>query len=240
MNVALYARVSTDEDRKLQDPEVQLRVLRKYAELRGFVIAREFKEYRSGMDDNREVLAEMLRQAELERKPFEAILVFKTDRLTRKAYTLFEIFKRLKAANVTMISVEESMDTSSMYSEGMMLMLGIVAGWEREGIVQRINAGVQRAKKQGTKSGKPFGRPRRGNESKGPRKNAPELQQVLSLLAEDPEISQAEISRRTGIPRTTLLRYMTDWAVQNQGVAEYISKRQKKEDDRKLQFMGKV
>ena len=66
-----------------------------------------------------------------------------------------------------------------------------------------------------------------------------ELQQVLSLLAGDPEISQAEISRRTGIPRTTLLRYMSDWAVQNQGVAEYISRRKKREDDRKLQFMGR-
>ena len=237
MNVALYARVSTVG--KDQDPETQLRVLRKYAELREFVIAREFVEYKSGMDDNRQVLAEMLRQADLERKPFDAIVVFKTDRLTRKAYTLFDIFKRLKAAKVTMISVEESLDTSSMYSEGMMLMLGIVAGWERDGIVQRINAGVQRAKKTGTKSGKPFGRPRRGNEVKGSRKDVPQLQQVLALIAEDSEISQAEISRRTGIPRSTLLRYMSDWAVQNEGVAEYITKRQKNGDDRKLQFMGR-
>jgi DNA invertase Pin-like site-specific DNA recombinase len=231
MRAAIYARVSTDEDRKLQDPESQLRVLRKYAEIREFEITREFVEYKSGMDDNRQVLAEMLRQAELERKPFDAIIVFKTDRITRKAYTLFDVFKRLKAAKVTMISVEESLDTSSMYSEGMMLMLGIVAGWEREGIVQRINAGVQRAKKQGTRSGKPFGRPRRGTETKGARKEVPDLHKILEIIRSEPSVSQAELSRRTCIPRSTLLRYLSDWAVQNEGVAEYISKHKKNGDD---------
>jgi len=208
MKVALYARVSTNEDRKLQDPETQLIPLRKYAEARGFEVVREFKEFKSGMDDDRPKFKEMLRQAELERKPFQVIIVFKTDRLTRKSYTLFEVFKRLKAAGVTLISMEESLDTSSMYSEGMMLMLGIIAGWERENIMQRVRAGVARAKQSGTKSGRPFGRPLRGYEVNVTRRKRVPVEEIARVVREEPRISQVKLAERLGIPRSTLQEYL--------------------------------
>ncbi len=41
----------------------------------------------------------------------------------------------------------------------MFQMLGVFAEFEREIIAERIHAGLARAKEQGTKSGKPIGRP---------------------------------------------------------------------------------
>lgn len=73
-------------------------------------------------------------------------------------------------------------------------MLGIVAGWEREGIVERINAGMHRAKVKGTRSGKSIGRPRIGI-------NTAELERILS---EQPSISQKRLAELLGIPRSTL------------------------------------
>jgi DNA invertase Pin-like site-specific DNA recombinase len=231
MRVALYARVSTEDEEKAgsdgkkvkrQDPENQLQPLRLYCQARGFEIVEEFQERRSGMDDDRPVLREMMRQAELDRKPFHAIIVFKTDRLTRKGYTLFELFSRLKKAGVTFISMEESLDTSSIYSEGIMLILGLVAGWEREGLVQRVRAGVKKAQLHGTKSGKPIGRP--------PVKI--DTTEIEKLLKVDPKISQRNLANKLKITRPVLARFLAKEAAQNPRVAEYLTRASKSRDER--------
>jgi DNA invertase Pin-like site-specific DNA recombinase len=233
MKVALYARVSTEDYElagekkvKRQDPEAQLIPLRKYCEARGFEVAAEFKESKSGMDDDRPELKEMLRQAELERKSFQAIIVFKTDRLTRKGYTLFEIFKRLKAAKVTFISMEESLDTSSIYSEGIMLILGLVAGWEREGLVQRVRAGVKKAQLHGTKSGRPIGRPN----------VKVDLVRLERLIILDQKISQRCLADNLGVTRPVLARFLKKEAARNPRVSDYLTRTSKTGDERKEVF----
>lgn len=205
LKAALYTRVSTAESRDLQDPETQLVKLRQFAQFRDYEIHKEYVEYASGCDDDRPVLKEMLRDAR--RGAFKTILVFRIDRLSRSTYKLFSIMQDLKDWHVNVVSVTESLDTEPRLSEGIFLMLGIVAGWEREGIVERINAGVQRAKLKGTRSGKPIGRPRRGFEAKG-RKKPISPEQLAHARTENPTISQAELARRLGIPRTTMQRYL--------------------------------
>jgi predicted site-specific integrase-resolvase len=49
---AIYARVSTDENR--QDPETQLRELRDFAERRGFEVVGEYIDHASGKTEERE------------------------------------------------------------------------------------------------------------------------------------------------------------------------------------------
>lgn len=202
---ALYARVSTAESKDLQDPEAQLIKLRQFAQFRDLEISKEYVEYASGCDDDRPVLKELLRDAK--RGEFRTILVFKIDRLSRSTYKLFGVMQDLKDWRVNVISVTEGLDTESRLSEGIFLMLGIVAGWEREGIVERINAGVQRARLKGTRSGKPIGRPRRGYESKE-RKKPISPEQLAHARQENPVISQAELARILGVPRSTLQRYL--------------------------------
>jgi len=217
LKAALYARVSTAESRELQDPETQLIKLRQYAQFREFEISKEYIEYASGCDDDRPVMKELLHDAK--QGKFRTILVFRIDRLSRSTYKLFSVMQDLKDWHVNVISVTEGLDTESRLSEGIFLMLGIVAGWEREGIVERINAGVQRAKLKGTRSGKPIGRPKRGYESKG-RKKPITMEQLAHARQDNPLISQAELARKLGIPRSTLQRYLK--AAQNQGEVPFI------------------
>jgi putative DNA-invertase from lambdoid prophage Rac len=195
MKAALYARVSTAESKDLQDPESQLIKLRQYAEFRDLGIHKEYIEYASGCDDDRPVLKEMLNDAK--KGGFKTILVFRIDRLSRSTYKLFSVMQDLKDWHVNVISVTEGLDTESRLSEGIFLMLGIVAGWEREGIVERINAGVQRARKNGTKSGRPIGRPR---------KPFPETK-ANQLLEGNPGISNSELARLLGVSRSRVIRY---------------------------------
>ena len=197
MKAALYARVSTAESKDLQDPESQLIKLRQYAQFRDFEVPKEYVEYASGCDDDRPVLKELLKDAK--RGEFRTILVFRIDRLSRSTYKLFAVMQDLKDWHVNVISVTEGLDTESRLSEGIFLMLGIVAGWEREGIVERINAGVQRAKKNGTRSGRPIGRPKRIiNRS-----------QIMQSLSEYPNISISQLAKINGIPRSTLQNYLS-------------------------------
>ena len=126
-------------------------------------IYHEFKEYASGTDDNRPVLRQMLDEAK--KGKFDCIIVFRIDRLTRSPLKLLLILEELqdprtKKYNVNLISATEGVDMSSRLSEGMLLMLGIFAKMERDGIEERVRSGMDRAKRYGTKSGMPIGRPR--------------------------------------------------------------------------------
>jgi len=196
LKTALYARVSTAESKDLQNPEVQLTKLKLYAQFRELEVFKEYIEYASGCDDDRPVLKEMLRDAK--QGKFKTILVFRIDRLSRSTYKLFSIMQDLKDWHANVVSVTEGLDSESRLSEGIFLMLGIVAGWEREGSVERINAGVQRAKKTGTRSGKPIGRPRRHI-------NRAEMERILR---EEPTISQKQLAIKLGVPRSTMQGYL--------------------------------
>lgn len=198
LNAALYARVSTAESKDLQDPETQLIKLRLYAEFRELDVFKEYVEYASGCDDDRPVLKELLRDAR--QGKFKTILVFRIDRLSRSTYKLFSIMQDLKDWKVNIVSVTEGLDTESRLSEGIFLMLGIVAGWERDGIVERINAGMERARRNGTKSGRPIGRPR---------KTFPKAE-ADQLLAGNPSLSNSELARLLDVSRSRVIRYRAE------------------------------
>lgn len=207
MRTALYARVSTSEKEDLQDPETQLVALRDYCRFRQWDIYREYKEHASGVDDNRQVLRNMLDDAKAGR--FDYILVFRIDRLTRSPLKLLLILEELqdpktKRYLVNLVSATEGVDTSSRLSEGMLLMLGIFAKMERDGIQERVQAGMDRAKRYGTKSGKPIGRPK----AKIPWDRVDRFvkENMHYTRCGDYPPSIAEISRGLGIPRATLQR----------------------------------
>ena len=55
---------------------------------------------------------------------------------------------------------QQGIDTTTPAGKALFQMCGVFAEFERAMIVERVKAGLQRAKAQGTKSGKPIGRPR--------------------------------------------------------------------------------
>ena len=151
MKLALYARVSTSG--KGQDLETQLIPLREYAERRGD----SFEVYSdagvSGSKDRRPALDRLMTDARLRR--FEAVVVARFDRFARSTKHLVEALDEFRDLKIAFISLNESIDTGSPIGRVVFTILAAVAQLERDIIIERINAGLERAKKQNKTLGPP-------------------------------------------------------------------------------------
>lgn len=157
MKIAIYARVSTDG----QSVNAQLSELRDVAERRGWQIVQEYSDKGiSGAKgrDQRPALDAMLKAAT--RGEFDAVAAWSVDRLGRSLQHLVAGLGDLQAAGVGLYLHKQGLDTSTPSGRAMFGMLGVFAEFEREMISERVRAGIKNAKSKGTKTGKPFGRPR--------------------------------------------------------------------------------
>jgi DNA invertase Pin-like site-specific DNA recombinase len=84
------------------------------------------------------------------------------DRLGRSLRDLLAFLEAIHGANVDLFLHQQGLDTTSPAGRAMFQMLGIFAEFERSVVVARVHAGLARARTTGTKSGKPFGRPKVG------------------------------------------------------------------------------
>lgn len=158
--VALYARVSTGE----QTAENQIAALREYARAQGFEIFGEFVDVQSGAEVFRDRDSEHSKLLDLAlriRPPFRAILVWKIDRFARSVSHLSRTLEDLERAGVEFLAVTQNIDTSRPEGKLVFHILSAVAEFERKIIADRVKAGLERAKRKGTRSGRPIGRPRK-------------------------------------------------------------------------------
>jgi len=150
--VALYARVSTSNGQ--QDPEMQLRELREYAERRGWQIAEEYiDEGVSGSKDSRPALNRLVNDAH--RRRFEAVLVWRFDRFARSVSHLLRALENFQALGVDFVSLSENVDTSTPTGKMVFTVLGAVAELERSLIIERVKAGLRNARSKGKRLGRP-------------------------------------------------------------------------------------
>ena len=152
--VALYARVSTDD--KDQDPETQVYALKDYCERREWVIEGEpYIDYASAKDLARREAWRLLMQ-DASRREFDLVLVYRLDRAFRTVRDGVLALDQLKHCGVGFASISEPfIDTTSPMGE---LMFTISAAWAQlEGAIisQRVRAGMDRAKAQGVRIGRP-------------------------------------------------------------------------------------
>ena len=70
-------------------------------------------------------------------KKVQAVIVAKLDRLTRSVKDLCELLERLERRGVALISVAESLDTSSAAGRLVLNIMTAVSQWEREAIGER-------------------------------------------------------------------------------------------------------
>ncbi len=151
MKVALYARVSTLNG---QDPEVQLAALRTHVAQRNWQIADEFVDIgTSGTTDRRPALDRMMKSAWDGR--FQAVLVWRFDRFARSTKHLITALETFRTLNVNFISMQEQFDTSTPIGHAMFTIIGAMAQLEREIIVERVKAGIERARAKGKRLGRP-------------------------------------------------------------------------------------
>jgi DNA invertase Pin-like site-specific DNA recombinase len=152
LRVALYARVSTLNHQ--QDPQLQLRELRDYAERRGWQIAGEYVDAGiSGAKDSRPELNRLM--ADAHRRKFDVALVWRFDRFARSVSHLLRALETFKALGIEFCSYSEQLDTSTPTGKMVFTVLGAVAELERSLIAERVRAGLRNARAKGKRLGRP-------------------------------------------------------------------------------------
>jgi len=154
--VVLYARVSKGNGS--QDPENQLRDLRKLAELKGWTIIREYIDRVSGAKERRPEFDRMMKALTKGHIDAQALLVWKIDRLGRSMKHLHNTISDLKDAGVAFISWSDNIDLSTATGELIFGVLASVAQFELSLIRERTMCGLRDAVAQGKTLGRPCGK----------------------------------------------------------------------------------
>jgi DNA invertase Pin-like site-specific DNA recombinase len=83
----------------------------------------------------------------------QAVIVAKLDRLTRSVKDLCGLLELLEKKKVALISVAESLDTSSAAGRLVITIMGAVSQWEREAIGERTRDALGHKKSNGERVG---------------------------------------------------------------------------------------
>jgi DNA invertase Pin-like site-specific DNA recombinase len=186
-SVALYARVSTVNGQ--QDPEMQLRELREYAERRGLEVTGEYVDHGvSGAKDSRPALNRLMTEAKQRR--FDILLVWKLDRFARSLKHLVNALAEFDALGIAFVSLRDNLDLTTPSGRLMFQIIGAMAEFERALIQERVRAGLRNAVAKGKRLGRP-------------RHSYPQAK-VERLRAAGHTWS--EIAVKVGVPKATLLR----------------------------------
>lgn len=156
MKVVIYCRVSTKD----QNINVQRDKLKEFIKAKNHELVEEYlDEAKSGVTSERPALIRLMEDAKA--KKFEAVAVYKLDRFGRSAGDLYKNVEDLKNNGIDFISISDNIDTSTHYGKLLFGILAAFAEFERNIILERTRAGLERARKVGTKSGKPMHRPKK-------------------------------------------------------------------------------
>ncbi len=152
LRVAIYTRVST----LIQSTENQRIDLERVAALRGWTIVEVYTDQgisgSKGRSD-RPDLDRMLKDAV--RGKFDLIAVWSLDRLGRSLQHLIETVNELQAVGVDLYMHQQALDTTTPSGKLAFSIFGAFAEFERSLIRERVRAGLERAKRNGTKLGRP-------------------------------------------------------------------------------------
>ena len=184
MKAAIYGRVSTVD----QEPENQLIEVRRFVAARGWTAHEYVDKGVSGAKDRRPALDQLLTDAR--RRRFDVLVCWRLDRVGRSLKHLITLLEELQALGVAFVSLAEGIDATTPAGKLQMHILGAIAEFERGRLRERVMAGLQRARMQGVR----LGRPRRHIDARG-------LSEVAGLPAR-------EAARRLGVPRSTLQRWL--------------------------------
>jgi len=145
---AAYVRVSTGD----QHPETQLYDLREMAKQREYEIVHEYIDTISGAKSKRPGLDLLL--ADARRHRFDIVLVAAFDRVARSVRHFLEVLDELSHLNIEFSSLRENIDTGGPLGRAIVVIVGAIAELERSLIVERVKAGMRRAKLEGRRIGR--------------------------------------------------------------------------------------
>jgi DNA invertase Pin-like site-specific DNA recombinase len=145
---ALYLRVSTLD----QHPETQIYDLRQMADQRGWQIVEEYTDRVSGAKARRPGLDRLMSDARHGR--FDVVLVWASDRLARSVKHFLEVLDELSRINVEFLSFRENLDTGGPLGRAFIVIISAIAELERNLIIERVRAGMRRARLEGRHIGR--------------------------------------------------------------------------------------
>ena len=200
MRVALYARVSTSD--KDQDPETQLMALRDFCLANGWEVVGEYVDKASARDlAHRAEWRRLLDDAAKRR--FKAVVVFKLDRAFRSVKDMHDTLAAWELLGIEFSSLREQFETSTAVGRLLLNLLAAVAEFELEMIRERVKAGMDRARRQGKRIGRPSVTERRGFSER--------FGAILERLSAG-EISRRKAAKELGIGYATLKRLIDSQA----------------------------
>ena len=196
MKVALYARVSTSD--KDQNLDTQLLPLREFAKAQGWETYHEYVDEAPANDlTHRIAWRELLDDAAKRR--FQIVLVFKLDRAFRSVKHMHDTLAAWETVGVDFQSVRERFDTSTALGRLLLNLLASLAEFELELIRERVKAGMDRARKQGHRIGRPRVTDRRGFSAR--------FGDILERLTQG-TVSRRQAAQELGIGYATLKRLL--------------------------------
>ena len=152
MKVAVYARVSTDG----QTTDNQVAELRRVARRHKWKVVAEYIDHGiSGAKsrESRPAFNEMCKAAI--RKEFDMVAAWSVDRLGRSLQHLVTFLGELHAKGIGLYLHQQAVDTTTPAGRALFQMMGVFAEFERAMIQERVKAGLERARAQGKRLGRP-------------------------------------------------------------------------------------
>lgn len=142
-------------------------------------------------------------------RPGDTLVVWKIDRLGRKAVDLLRLVESLQEKGVDFISLTDSIDTSTPTGKMFFTISAAYAELERSRLIERTIEGLAAARARGRKGGRKrvFGKK--------------EKVEIESLLA-NPDITVSDIAKRYNVSRNTIYRNFNVRAIHEKQVEEQI------------------
>lgn len=156
MIVAIYCRVSTEDQAESKTIENQVEFAKKYCELHNLVIYQYYLDDGiSGSTPIQQRPAGKRMLADAKEGKFDAVYVYRLDRLARTTLDILNTHDKLAKLSISLKSMTESFDTSTPSGKFFMTTLGGIAEIERATIAERMRLGKVRAIKEGRWPGGP-------------------------------------------------------------------------------------
>ena len=176
-----YARVSTEQ----QNLDRQLDALKKYG------VDTIYNEKMTGTKRNRPELSKMLdRMTE-----GDTVVVESLSRLGRSTKDLIELVELFQSKGVHLVSLKESIDTSTSTGKLLFTLMSAIAQFERDVIADRTREGLRSARARGKMGGRP-------------KTNPDSIRKAIKLYNTN-QYSVKEIEELTGVKKSTLYRNLS-------------------------------
>jgi DNA invertase Pin-like site-specific DNA recombinase len=147
--VAIYTRVSTQD----QSTRAQEKELREYAKARQWKVTQHFTDTISGAKESRPGLDQLM--SDCRKRRVDLVLVWKFDRFARSVSHLLRALEAFEELGIEFVSLSEQIDTSTAAGRMIFTVLGAVAALERSLIAERVRLGIQNARREGKRLGRP-------------------------------------------------------------------------------------